>query len=134
MPVEPPRCPTCDQPASQALAGPAHGWECRNEACTEYGQLIADDERRRRVSALLHEAAETHHVVYRITDGADDGWASFYADWLTRLSELGDVLGTRPVRSQLVHELVECERSYARAESAGGWEDWYAERLLARFG
>jgi hypothetical protein len=24
-----------------------------------------------RISALLHEAAETHHVVYRIVDGDD---------------------------------------------------------------
>ena len=24
------------------------------------------------IASLLHEVAETHHVVYRITDGADD--------------------------------------------------------------
>jgi hypothetical protein len=29
-----------------------------------------------RIAALLHEAAETHHVVYRITDGEDPDWAS----------------------------------------------------------
>jgi hypothetical protein len=28
---------------------------------------------------LLHEAAETHHVVYRIVDGDDSDWASWYA-------------------------------------------------------
>jgi hypothetical protein len=61
------------------------------------------DERTERVSALLHEAGEVHHVVYRITDGADDDWASFYADWLTQHSELPDVLGGPPVRSHLVH-------------------------------
>jgi hypothetical protein len=63
-----------------------------------------------RVSELLHEAAETHHAVYRITDGDDPDWASWYADWLLGLSELPDVLGTRPVRSQLVHALVESRR------------------------
>jgi hypothetical protein len=88
------------------------------------------DDRTQRVSELLHEAGEVHHVVYRITDGADDDWASFYADWLTRLSELGDVLGTAPVRSHLVHELVECER----ADAGERWEDSYAQRLVARFG
>src|SRR4051812_40741797 len=41
------------------------------------------DERAQRVAELLHEAAEVHHVVYRISDGADDDWASFYAHWLT---------------------------------------------------
>ena len=88
------------------------------------------DDRTRRVRELLHEAAEVHHVVYRITDGADDDWASFYADWLTRLSELGEVLGTTPVRSHLVHALVECERS----DAGERWEETYAERIVARFG
>jgi hypothetical protein len=92
------------------------------------------DERERRVSELLHEAGEVHHVVYRITDGADDDWASFYADWLTQHSELGDVLGRAPVRSHLVHALVECDRDYAAASPAERWEDWYAARVVERFG
>src|SRR5205085_6082364 len=40
------------------------------------------------VSGLLHQAAETHHVVYAITDGSDPDWASWYADWLVNLSSL----------------------------------------------
>src|SRR5262249_53787737 len=54
------------------------------------------------ISDLLHEAGETHHRVYRIVDGADPDWASWYADWLINLSELPDLLGARPVRSELV--------------------------------
>lgn len=38
--VMPPTCPTCGQPASQSLAGPEHEWECRNEACPEFGQAL----------------------------------------------------------------------------------------------
>jgi hypothetical protein len=37
-------CPTCGQPASEGLAGPPHGWECRNEACPEFGQPLRPDE------------------------------------------------------------------------------------------
>jgi hypothetical protein len=33
-------CPTCGQPASEALGGPEHDWECRNEACPEFGQPV----------------------------------------------------------------------------------------------
>lgn len=84
-----------------------------------------------RVAELLHEAAETHHVVYRITDGDDPDWASWYADWLLGLSELPDVLGARPVRSHLVHALVDLDREYG---ADGGWEDKYAARLVGRFG
>jgi hypothetical protein len=40
MTTEAPLCPSCGQPASVALAGPEHGWECRNEACPEFGQAI----------------------------------------------------------------------------------------------
>jgi hypothetical protein len=92
------------------------------------------DDRTQRVAGLLHEAAEVHHVVYRITDGADDDWASFYAQWLTRHSELGDVLGAGPIRSHLVHELVESERAYGDAGSDEPWERWYASRVVDRFG
>ena len=45
MDSRPPICPTCGQPASEALGGPDHDWECRNEACPEFGQPVAADER-----------------------------------------------------------------------------------------
>ena len=92
------------------------------------------DERTRRIGELLHEAGEVHHVVYRITDGADDDWASFYADWLIDHSELAETLGRAPTRSHLVHELVECERAYAEAAPSGPWQDFYADRIVNRFG
>jgi len=87
-----------------------------------------------RIGELLHEAAETHHVVYRIVDGDDPDWASWYADWLLELSELPDELGVKPVRSHLVQALVELDREYVAAEPDERWEDWYARRLRARFG
>jgi hypothetical protein len=78
---------------------------------------------------LLHEAAETHHVVYRIVDGDDPDWASWYAHWLIELSELPQLLGFTPVRAHLVHALVELDRDYLAAQPSERWEDWYAERL-----
>jgi hypothetical protein len=92
------------------------------------------DERTQRLSDLLHEAGEVHHVVYRITDGADDDWASFYADWLIEHSELPEALRRTPTRSHLVHELVESERAHPDAAPDARWEDFYAERIVDRFG
>jgi hypothetical protein len=86
-----------------------------------------------RIGELLHEAAETHHVVYRIVDGDDPDWASWYADWLLTLSELPDELGSKPVRSHLVHALVELDREYVAAGPDERWEDYYARGLLERF-
>ena len=91
------------------------------------------DDRAERVSALLHEAAETHHTVFRITDGADDDWASWYSDWLTRLSELPEVLGKAPVRSELTWMLVQLDKDYTSASPSEKWEDWYAQRLVGNF-
>ena len=86
-----------------------------------------------RIAELLHEVAETHHVVYRITDGEDADWASWYADWLIRLSELPEIVGRRPVRSDLVHLLVDLDRQYTRDSPPEPWESWYAGRLLQHF-
>jgi hypothetical protein len=83
------------------------------------------------VAGLLHEAAETHHRVFRITDGVDDDWASWYAGWLIDLSELPELLGGRPVPSALVYELVRLDREHERTKSAEPWESFYAAELLA---
>jgi hypothetical protein len=86
---------------------------------------------RSRISSLLHEAGETHHLVYRIVDGDDPDWASWYADWLLNLSELPDILGTKPVRSELVWMLVKLDKEYTDTSPNVPWPDWYAERILA---
>jgi len=91
------------------------------------------DDRATKVGELLHEAGETHHIVFRITDGADDDWASWYADWLVNHSELPDLLGAKPVRSELVHALVQLDRDYGAESPDQPWESWYAERVVERF-
>jgi hypothetical protein len=96
---------------------------------TDMSKSIAD------VRSLLHEAAETHHQVYRISDGADDDWASWYADWLIKLSELPDLLSRRPVRSELTYQLVALDKEYSAINPppAQPWEHFYAERLIEAF-
>lgn len=86
-----------------------------------------------RLVEVLHEAAETHHIVWRITDGDDPDWASWYASWLLDLSELPAVLGGRPVRSHLVHALVQLDRDHTSAGSPWPWEPVYARGLADRF-
>jgi len=85
------------------------------------------------ISGLLHEAGETHHRVFRIVDGADDDWASWYADWLIGLSELPALLGVKPVRSELVYLLVSLDKDYTAAGPSQPWEAYYAQRILSHF-
>src|SRR5438270_9844799 len=61
------------------------------------------------VADLLREAAETHHRVYRITDGEDPDWASWHANWLVTLSELPRAGGAH----------TRAERGHASARRAG---------------
>jgi hypothetical protein len=91
------------------------------------------NDRSARVAALLHEAGETHHLVYRIVDGDDPDWASWYANWLVNLSELPQILGTNPVRSELVWLLVKLDKEYTDQQPETDWPDWYAERVVEHF-
>jgi hypothetical protein len=87
-----------------------------------------------KIAALLHEAGETHHQVFRIVDGADDDWASWYADWLIRLSELPELLGAPPVRSELVYMLVRLDKEYTEhARTEPPWPEYYAAGLIEHF-
>ena len=85
------------------------------------------------VGSLLLEAGETHHRVYRIVEGADDDWASFYAWWLIELSELPALLGTKPVRSELVYLLVGLDKDYTSAKPDQPWPAFYAPKIRSHF-
>jgi hypothetical protein len=87
-----------------------------------------------RTAELLTEAGETHHQVYRIVDGDDPDWASWYANWLVNLSELPQILGATPVRSELVWLLVDLGKSYTRTSPDEPWPTWYARRLVEELG
>jgi hypothetical protein len=91
------------------------------------------DERVAKISELLQEAGETHHVVYRITDGTDDDWASWYSEWLTTLSELPSLLGGEVVRSELTYVLVKLDKEHREKASDQRWQDYYARGLVEQF-
>ena len=85
------------------------------------------------IAEVLQEAAETHHVVYKVVDGVDADWASWYADWLIHLSPLPGLLGVTPVRSELVYLLVRLDKEHTAAGSDQPWQEYYAAGLAAHF-
>ena len=103
-----------------AAAGPSAAGE----------QMTATTEQ---ISRLLHDAGETHHQVFRIVDGADDDWASWYSDWLVNLSELPSLLGVKPVRSELTYLLVSLDKDYTASQPGEPWETYYAQRIFDHF-
>jgi hypothetical protein len=92
------------------------------------------DERTTSVAGLLREAAETHHRVFRISDGDDDDWASWYSQWLVTLSELPELLGGPVVRSELTWLLVRLDKEYTERRPDEPWEDHYARELVRHLG
>jgi hypothetical protein len=54
--------------------------------------------------------------------------------WLLDLSELPEILAAQPVRTHLVHALVQLDRDYTAAQPTGRWEHWYASRLEGLLG
>ena len=70
--------------------------------------------------------------MFRITDGADDDWASWYADWLVRLSELPELVGAKVICSELTYMLVNLDKEYAGRHLDERWED-YARELIRHF-
>jgi hypothetical protein len=91
------------------------------------------DEQIAQVSALLHQAAETHHQVFAITDGDDSDWATWYADWLVNLSRFSELVGAKPPRSEITYLLVGLDKEHVQAGSGQAWEDLYASRLMQHF-
>ena len=91
------------------------------------------DETLNALSALLHQAAETHHQVFAITDGEDPDWASWYANHLLRLTHFPAMVDKPAVRSELVWKLVDLDKAYVVQKPSEAWERWYAERLLEHF-
>jgi hypothetical protein len=91
------------------------------------------DDRVLKVRDLLREAGKVHHAVYRMVDGADDDWASWYSDWLVNLSELPELLGAKPVRSELTYLLVRLDKEVSERSLDEPWQDYYARRLVEHF-
>ena len=85
------------------------------------------------IADVLHEAAETHHVVWRITDGDDPDWASWYADWLLDLSELPAFSAAS--RSAAISSTRSFNPSREHVESglSKRWEDKNARGLSDQF-
>jgi hypothetical protein len=59
--------------------------------------------------------------------------ASWYAQWLIDLSELPDLLGARPVRSELIYLLVSLDKKYTADAPGEPWETYYAREIARHF-
>ena len=100
----------------------------RDQGKDRDGQYV---KRRRRVAARGSRDAPPRLPDH---DGADQDWASWYADWLISLSELPALLNAKPARSELVYLLVGLDKDYTARQPDESWESYYARRITEHFG
>src|SRR6185369_15870683 len=77
------------------------------------------------MTEVMHDAGEVHGIVHKIVNGDDADWASWYSDWLINLSPLPDLLGFRPVRSELTYVLVQLDKDFTAQKPDQSWEEFY---------
>jgi hypothetical protein len=75
------------------------------------------------IAAALREAAEKHHEAFASSDGADENWATWYAEYLLRQTDL-DLKFNADILSAKLTKL---------AEQFNGtdWAEKYARNLSA---
>ena len=72
---------------------------------------------------LFHDTAEAHHVAFQATDGADDDWAIWYAEYLMDHG-IGTLLEAKFIKSDLIYMLLRAAREQAVEAPGSKWE-WY---------
>ena len=83
------------------------------------------------LAELFGQAGHAHHQAYIETDGADDDWAIWYADYL--VDKLPEHLDATLTRTQIVVLLVELDRLIHVTAPGANWTRFYAKELISRY-
>lgn len=86
----------------------------------------------RRLQEQLEAAGAAHHVAFAATNGADDAWAQWYAQYLR--GKLSPPLKLQPSSSQLAQSLILYDLDHRRLRRASKWPEYYALRLVEEYG
>ncbi|MEL6152289.1 MAG: hypothetical protein AAFU54_16545 [Chloroflexota bacterium] len=89
------------------------------------------DEKINALAELFMETGHAHHQAYIETDGADDDWAIWYANYLHE--KMADHIGVTSHRSELVYLLMHMSYLQAMDAPSAKWPRYYAKYLLERY-
>ena len=93
---------------------------------------MTDATLRAQLVELFNETQPAHHRAYRATDGADDEWPLWYANYMhTRLNGL---IGGVCTLSEMVYLIVLVEKERAAHAPQAPWAEYYADFFLQRYG
>ncbi len=80
---------------------------------------------------LFEQTGKAHHKAFIETDGADDEWPLWYADYLK--DKLSKKLGASFTKSELVYMLIVADRERASEAPGAPWPRYYANFFIDRY-
>ena len=80
---------------------------------------------------LLNETAEAHHKAFAATDGVDDEWPIWYADYL--VDKMRAMLDSKFTKSELIYILVSAEKQNGLVAPGAYWPRFYANFIVSRY-
>jgi hypothetical protein len=83
---------------------------------------------REELAKLFAETSDAHHEAYLDSNGVDPERASWYGPYLQ--VRLGDRLGRKVTRSELIYLLVKADREHGITAGDLPWPDYYAGVFL----
>ncbi len=81
--------------------------------------------------ALLTKAEDAHQLAYQDTEGVDEEWPMWYADFL--IEDLRHILNVDLTRSELICVLLNLSRLQPLEAPGEDWQAYYADYLLERY-
>lgn len=80
---------------------------------------------------LLNETYEAHHKAYAATNGEDNEWPIWYADYL--FDKTRRMLNSKFTKSELIYFLVSAEKENGRNAPGAYWPRFYANFIVSRY-
>lgn len=83
------------------------------------------------LAELFRQTGHAHHQAYLATNGADEDWSIWYANYL--YDKLPAHLGVTLTRSDIVYALMRLDKELKSEAPGADWSKYYARSLVTRY-
>ena len=83
------------------------------------------------LSVLFTQSARAHHEAFVATDGDDDDWPIWYAEFLQK--PLSEILDTQFTKSNLIYCLMNADFEFTAREIDTQWQKYYSKHFIDHY-
>jgi hypothetical protein len=83
------------------------------------------------LTVLFEQAGKAHHEAFAATNGTDDEWSSWYADYL--LDKLPPLLNANLTKTELAESLTQLSKDHPLNAPATPWPRYYADFFVDHY-